>query len=180
MLPPFFRRRATVMLALAFAPALFACQPEAASDTSSAAAVVNAAAPAVGATALNVNADGVMLHGYDPVAYFVQASAVPGSAEFTAEHGGATYRFASAEHRDTFLANPSAYEPQFGGYCAMGVAIDKKLDIDPTQFTIHEGKLYLNVNADAAGMFREKIDEHVAAANNNWSSVSTRPTFDRM
>jgi hypothetical protein len=30
----------------------------------------------------------------------------------------AKWRFASAEHRDFFEANPEKYAPRYGGYCA--------------------------------------------------------------
>ena len=60
--------------------------------------------------------------GFDPVAYFTQSEAVAGSKDITAEWDGATWRFASAENRDTFLANPEAYAPQYGGYCAYAAA----------------------------------------------------------
>jgi hypothetical protein len=37
-------------------------------------------------------------------------------------HGGVTYRFASAANRAAFLAEPGTYLPQYGGYCAYGMA----------------------------------------------------------
>ena len=56
--------------------------------------------------AINIDSSGLALQGYDPVAYFTEAKPVAGSSDFTFEHEGATYRFASAEHRDLFSANP--------------------------------------------------------------------------
>jgi YHS domain-containing protein len=71
---------------------------------------------------VNTDSAGVAILGYDPVAYFTDAKAVVGKPEFTARHDGATWQFASAAHRDAFVANPARYAPQFGGYCAYGVA----------------------------------------------------------
>ena len=60
--------------------------------------------------------------GYDAVAYFKAGRPVPGAAQFSTEYKGATWRFASKENLDAFRANPAAYAPQYGGYCAWAVA----------------------------------------------------------
>lgn len=133
-----------------------------------------------GRGAVNINDAGVALQGYDPVAYFTDAKPVKGTAAHVMAYGGATYHFASVAHRDAFAANPAKYTPAYGGYCAMGVAIGKKLDADPTLWRIVEGKLYLNVNADAQKMWLKDVPKHVAAATEQWSAVSTRKGFDRM
>ena len=41
------------------------------------------------------------------------------------------YRFASAEHRELFKADPVRYAPQFGNYCAMALAMGKIVDGQP-------------------------------------------------
>lgn len=51
--------------------------------------------------------DGVAILGYDPVAYHTAGAPTQGSAEFTADYDGVTWRFASAENRDLFTANPA-------------------------------------------------------------------------
>lgn len=66
----------------------------------------------------NVDSSGLALKGYDPVAYFSEKKPVQGKPEFTTQHEGATYRFASAANRDAFAAAPAKYSPQYGGYCA--------------------------------------------------------------
>jgi len=66
--------------------------------------------------------DGLAIRGHDPVAYFTEGRPVRGSAEHVAEWNGATWQFASAQNRDAFLADPEAYAPQFGGFCAWAVA----------------------------------------------------------
>ena len=72
--------------------------------------------------------DNLALKGYDPVAYFTEKKPVPGKPEFTAR---ATYRFASAANRDAFAAAPGKYAPQYGGYCAFGMASGYKAPIEP-------------------------------------------------
>jgi YHS domain-containing protein len=122
-------------------------------------------------SAINVEAGEVILHGYDPVAYFTANAPTKGDAQFRAEHGGAVYHFASAANRDAFLASPDRFVPQYGGFCAMGAALGKKLDVDPTQFRVVDGKLYLNVNADVFAKWSEDVPGNIAKADANWPTI---------
>lgn len=126
------------------------------------------------AAAINVTEDAVILHGYDPVAYFTDGKPTRGDAQFSATHDGATFRFASAANLKLFQANPASYAPQFGGFCAMGAALGKKLDVDPTQFKVVDGKLYLNVNADVFKKWSEDVTGNIAAANVNWPVIQDK------
>jgi len=110
------------------------------------------------------------IKGYDPVAYFAVGKSVPGSDRYTAEYGGVTWQFASAEYRDRFKANPAAYAPQYGGFCSWGVGEKGRLfDVDPQNgWTIYEGKLYMNFNADINKTFQKDPSGYVTKANANW------------
>lgn len=91
--------------------------------------------------------DGVAIHGYDPVAYFAQAKAIKGKKDIAISHQGITYYFATTEDKETFRKNPSAYEPQYGGWCAYAMGSDgSKVDVDPGTFKIINSKLYLFYN----------------------------------
>jgi len=125
-------------------------------------------------SAINVEAGAVILHGDDPVAYFTVGKPTMGDARFTSSHGGATYRFASAANLTQFQANPEMYTPAFGGYCAMGAALGKKLDVDPTQFKVVGGMLYLNVNADVFKKWSEDVPRNIAKANANWPAIKDK------
>lgn len=122
-------------------------------------------------SALNVEASNVILHGYDPVAYFSAGKPTQGDAKFSVAHAGATYHFASAQNMKAFKANPAQYVPQYGGFCAMGAALGKKLDVDPAQFRVVDGKLYLNVNADVFKKWSEDVPGNIAKADANWPSI---------
>lgn len=87
------------------------------------------------------------INGYDTVAYFTQNAPVPGTDAHVLEWKGAKWKFASAANLELFKANPDKYAPQYGGYCAYGVAKDNLVKVDPAQFTLFEGKLYLNYDA---------------------------------
>ena len=115
--------------------------------------------------------DGVGVGGYDPVAYFTQQSAVPGDPAISAVHDGVTYRFASAEHRDAFLADPQRYLPQFGGYCAYAVAQGATAKGDPEAWTVHDGKLYLNYSDYVRAQWSQDIPGNISKAQTNWPGV---------
>lgn len=124
---------------------------------------------------LNLDAKGVMLHGYDPVAYFTTGKPTRGSERFEATHDGATYRFATAANRDAFLAAPERYVPAYGGFCAMGTALERKLDGDPEVFRIVDGKLYLNVNADVQARWSQDIPGNIRKADAVWPKIKNEP-----
>jgi len=126
------------------------------------------------ASAVNVDAKGIGLRGHDPVAYFGVGAPTTGKAEFTAKHRGVTYQFATAANRDAFKAAPAKYAPQFGGFCAMGVALEKKLDGDPAAWTIADGKLYLNVNKDVEKKYREDVAGNNKKAEANWPGLRNK------
>jgi YHS domain-containing protein len=123
--------------------------------------------------AVNTDQQGIALHGYDPVAYFTAGAPAKGDTRFSATFDGARYFFASAENQRRFQANPTAYAPQYGGFCAMGVALHKKLDGDPNVWKIVDGKLYLNVNADVSVAWQRDIPGNLAKANEEWPTIKS-------
>ncbi len=118
--------------------------------------------------------DGVAIKGYDPVAYFIKGEAVEGSEEFTVEYEDAVWQFSSPEHRDLFLADPEKYAPAYGGYCAWAVSNGDFADIDPEQWVIHEGTLYLNFDARTNRRFNEDLPGNIQKAESNWPEMKSR------
>lgn len=113
----------------------------------------------------------VILAGYDAVAYFRQSKAVLGSAEFTAQHGGAVYRFASADHRDAFRANPSKYAPAYGGFCALATKFGKKIPVDGKAFEVVEGRLYVNKDVNVYKKWKQDIPNNIVKAEGQWPII---------
>jgi YHS domain-containing protein len=88
------------------------------------------------------------LQGYDPVAYFKDHKAVKGKKEFAGTYKGITYYFSSTSNKASFLKDPAAFEPQYGGWCAFAMGdYGEKVAINPETFKIINGKLYLFYNA---------------------------------
>jgi hypothetical protein len=94
----------------------------------------------------NLPADKLALQGYDPVAYFDQGRSVKGSADIEAVHATVRYRFASEAHRTAFTNAPAKYLPTYGGWCATAMSKGDKVDIDPTNFKVTDGRLFLFYN----------------------------------
>jgi YHS domain-containing protein len=105
------------------------------------------------------------INGYDTVAYFTDRKPVKGSDAFVHEWMGAKWKFASQAHLDLFKADPEKYAPQYGGYCAYGVAQDHLVKVEPDQFTIRDGKLYLNYDADIQAKWLKDPAGYIKAAD---------------
>lgn len=127
---------------------------------------------------LNVDAQGVGIKGHDPVAYFTAGQPTKGQIQFSVSHRGATYWFATAANRDAFKANPDKFAPQYGGFCAMGVALDKKLDGDPNAWKIVDNKLYLNVNKDVQKKWLEDVPGNLVKATASWPDIKHKAPKD--
>jgi hypothetical protein len=138
-------------------------------------AMVPAAVPAANHPAPSVYSasDGLAAGGYDVTAYFTDGKAVPGSANHELMLQGATWRFVSAESKARFQANPAAYAPQFGGYCAWAVSQGYLASGDPKQWKIVDGKLYLNFNARAKELWEADQAAAIERGNSNWPTVLT-------
>ena len=118
------------------------------------------------------------LHGVDPVSMFDTEAPRTGDAVHTTEHAGVDYYFVSAAARQAFEADPDAYLPQFGGFCAFGVFVGKKLDGDVRYADIHEGKLYLFVNAAILEKYLADRDAVLAGAYDTWPDIRSTPVED--
>ena len=133
---------------------------------------------ALAAVATPASADGeintgyfgrVAIKGYDPVAYFTEAQAVQGTEEHSVEWLGAIWHFTTAENKQLFAAEPLRYAPQYGGYCAVGMASGTLTnDIDPEAWDIIEGKLYLNYSKTVTSHLNP---DTISAADGHWSRI---------
>jgi hypothetical protein len=119
----------------------------------------------------NADANDIAIKGYDTVAYFTMDKPVMGSNKFTATYKNSIFQFANAKHRDLFKADAAKYAPQYGGYCAMGVAMNLKFDTDPTAWKIVEGKLYLNLNKDVQKSWLKNVPGNLQTAEGNWPEL---------
>ncbi len=125
------------------------------------------------AAPVNLDKAGLALRGFDPVGYFTAGKLVQGGKDFQSVWGGATYQFASAANQAAFDVAPDKYAPKYGGFCAYAASQGYKADADPAAWTIVDGKLYVNYNADVAKLWQSKQASFIPAADKNWPKVQT-------
>ncbi|MEM1064892.1 MAG: YHS domain-containing (seleno)protein [Pseudomonadota bacterium] len=138
-----------------------------------------ATAPAAAALATRARAatpdiyaeGGIAIDGTDPVAYFTESKPVAGDPSITHEWMGTTWQFSTEDNRAAFAADPEAYAPQFGGYCAWAVAEGYTASTVPEAWTIHEGKLYLNFSRGVRRRWERDIPGNIARGEGNWPAV---------
>lgn len=120
----------------------------------------------------------VAIQGYDPVAYFKQAKAIKGKKELTTAFEGVNYYFSSVGNKEAFLKAPSAYEPQYGGWCAFAMGDSgEKVEVNPETFKIIEGKLYLFYNAYFTNTLKSWNKDQTnlkTKADRNWKKIIQR------
>lgn len=90
--------------------------------------------------------DGYVAKGYDMVEYF-NHRAVPGNDKYIFNYKGAHFRFSTFQNLAKFRENPENYIPQYGGWCAYGMATNgKRYSINPMSYELRDGKLFLFYN----------------------------------
>jgi len=120
-------------------------------------------------TLVNIDRSGIGIRGYDPVAYFTDGKPEKGLPQFSSTADGVTYLFISAAHKAAFDANPSKYEPRFGGYCAYGVSRGSLIEIDPSAFQIVNGMLLLQYSKGVMEKFNKDQAACLQKADTNWT-----------
>jgi YHS domain-containing protein len=118
-----------------------------------------------------VDAQGVAIQGYDPVAYFKQKKPVKGSPKNQSVYQGAKFYFASAADKKEFDKSPTKYAPTYGGYCANSLRKGVLKNGDPNIFYIYKGKLYFCSTKAAAEEFEKDIDKHLIETDDNWRQL---------
>jgi hypothetical protein len=123
----------------------------------------------------------VAILGYDPVAYFTDGRARKGSPDISEKWLGATWYFASTQHRDAFISKPMRYAPQYGGFCTLGVAFkEASANIDPEAWRIVDGKLYLFSGKEGLEQdFDASAGEVIAKADANWPKIAATESESR-
>ena len=120
------------------------------------------------------NKGGIAIGGSDAVAYFTVGEPTMGVPTVTHDWGGVSWQFASEESRDLFAANPEAYAPQYGGYCAWAVARGYLAPTIPEAWNIVDGKLYLNATLRIQRRWERDIPGFLAQAEENWPALKAQ------
>jgi YHS domain-containing protein len=111
------------------------------------------------------------INGYDTVAYFTVGKPVKGLDSYTTDWMGAKWKFASPGNLELFKASPEKYAPQYGGYCAYGVTQGYLVKVEPEQFTVRDGKLYLNYDADVQAKWSKDAAGYIKDADAKFTGL---------
>ena len=124
--------------------------------------------------AVDLDGNGIALKGHDPVAYFAGGKPARGQATYSASVDGATYRFVSAENRSRFISDPERYTPAYGGFCALGVSRNKKVNGDPSAWEIVGDRLYINSSPKSLAIWSEDIPGNIEKADAVWPVIKDK------
>jgi hypothetical protein len=111
------------------------------------------------------------IKGYDTVAYFTLSKPIKGSESFTFTWHNMAWYFLTKENRDMFATMPEKYAPQYDGYCAWAMSEARKAIVDPEEWQIVSGKLYLNCSKAAYEKWSKDIPGNIRKADANWINV---------
>lgn len=115
--------------------------------------------------------EGVAINGTDAVAYFEGNGPVAGTPEHTVDWNGARWLFASAANAGRFEDDPTAFGPQFGGYCAYAASRGYLAPTIPEAWHVHDAKLYLNASLRARELWLRDIPGNIAKGKANWPGI---------
>lgn len=114
---------------------------------------------------------GLAIEGYDPLAYFIDGSPELGLPAFEAAQGGAIWRFRNEGNRDSFIAHPEIYGPQFGGYDPVDVARGVTVAGNPRFWLVAGDRLYLFGREDTRDAFAADPMPYLKEARQRWPAL---------
>ena len=126
---------------------------------------------------VNVDENGVILNGYDVVAFYTKDKAVKGNPSYNSTYEGAIYHFSSATNKKLFDLNPEKYKPQFGGFCAVAVSLGKLSPIQLWTHQVVDGRLVFNHNKKARALWNKNPEGNLKKADKKWPKVSQKTHY---
>ena len=115
------------------------------------------------------------IRGYDPVAYHLDGKAVRGREDIVHDWQGAEWHFASERNRELFAADPDAYAPRYGGFCAFGTSRGYQVSTQPEAFSIVDGVLYLNYSLAVQETWNKDQPGYIGKADEHWPGLIDTP-----
>ena len=121
--------------------------------------------------------NGLAAQMYDVVSFF-EGSPKGGYDIYSSEYNEGKYLFSSLKNKEKFDASPESYTPQYGGFCAIAMSEDKRLDPNPKSWEIRDGKLYFFTRnffgiIDAKRQWVKRPEELRALADTAWQKMNS-------
>ncbi|MEM7552598.1 MAG: YHS domain-containing (seleno)protein [Cyanobacteria bacterium P01_A01_bin.84] len=124
-------------------------------------------------TFVNVDSDGVILKGYDAVAFFIESKPVKGKKSISSTYKEAIYNFSTQENKKLFDENPERYKVHFGGWCAYAVSLGRIAPITIETWSIVDGSLVIQHNQRAVKGWEKDPLGNLKKANLYWPKVAS-------
>ncbi|NDJ62362.1 MAG: YHS domain-containing protein [Chloroflexi bacterium] len=122
-----------------------------------------------------VNTPDIAVRGYDVVAYF-DDQAVPGDPAIASEYEGTQYYFSNPANKERFDANPAQFAPAYGGNCATAMSEGNVFGIDPTNFKVRDGRLFLfyrGTAGDTKPQWDAEEADRLRQADEHWARLNS-------
>lgn len=118
------------------------------------------------------------IEGFDVVSYFRESGPVTGDTEFMLIKNGLTLLFSNEQNMLDFQSTPEAYMPAYNGNCAYGMVYGMKSKVDPLQYDIVEGRLYLQLDGGTKNRWMRRMGKNITKADRIWKKL-TSPREER-
>lgn len=115
--------------------------------------------------------DSHFIEGFDLVSYFRKTGPVKGSSDFSMRYDEHTLLFANKKNLIDFQENPTTYMPAYNGNCAYGMVFGMKSKVDPLQYNIIDGKLYLLLDEGTKKRFNRRLDRNLKKSQRAWQKL---------
>ncbi|VAX07914.1 hypothetical protein MNBD_ALPHA03-307 [hydrothermal vent metagenome] len=123
-------------------------------------------------TVINMGEAGVAIEGFDTVSYHTISTAQKGVHNFQVTWRGAIWYFSSLENRQIFSETPEEYAPQYGGYDALGMAMNGTIQAaTPELWAIVDGRLFLFHSGRTRNLWQENEPENQEKADIQWAKI---------
>lgn len=113
------------------------------------------------------------IRGYDPCSFFLEGKAVKGIEMIAFSWQGSTWYFSTFANREAFTKTPEKYAPQYGGYCAYGIANGYKAQTDPTTWIIVNDKLYFSYSQKIKSRWYPNRLEQITKGDQQWPALKS-------
>ena len=112
------------------------------------------------------------IEGYDVVSYFRDSGPVPGNIYYPLEYDAHTLLFASEQNLIDFKTDPESYMPAYNGYCAYGMVYGMKSRVNPLQYDIVDGRLYLQLDGGTKKRWNRRVGRNIRKSDKIWKKMT--------
>ena len=115
------------------------------------------------------------IEGYDVVSYFRDSGPTPGSTYYPLVYKANSLLFANEQNLIDFTTDPESYMPAYNGHCAYGMVFGMKSRVDPLQYDIVDGRLYLQLDGGTKKRWNRRVSRNIRKSDKIWKKMTLPP-----